>query len=342
MVAERRKADAVKRDAPILVVMGNPPYKRLRAGEAAELIGADMDARWEDLKRPVREAGHGLSLNAFPDLYVAFYRWALWRLFEAEGAQGLGVLAFITNRNFLTGRGFGGLRKMLRERFERIRIVDFRGNTRAVRPAPVERDENIFDIETGVCILVAEASRGAPGEARVEYADVWREGAFSRLDKLNLANAAAADPQQFAYRPIEAAGMDRLTPAGFVGSDWPALDCIFDFRSNGIVTYRDRFVYATEANLLERRIITWKTGDYSKAQEEFRDSAANKVGPALESPFDRAAITRVSYRPLDIRHLYNHPNYIDRPRHSLQAVWGEENVALFALGDGTGGGPAVW
>ena len=342
MVAERREADAVKRDAPILVVMGNPPYKRLRAGEAAELIGADMDARWEDLKRPVREAGHGLSLNAFPDLYVAFYRWALWRLFEAEGAQGLGVLAFITNRNFLTGRGFGGLRKMLRERFERIRIVDFRGNTRAVRPAPVERDENIFDIETGVCILVAEAARGAPGEARVEYADVWREGAFSRLDKLNLANAAAADPQQFAYRPIEAAGMDRLTPAGFVGSDWPALDGIFDFRSNGIVTYRDRFVYATEANLLERRIITWQTGDYSKAQEEFRDSAANKVGPALESPFDRAAITRVSYRPLDIRHLYNHPNYVDRPRHSLQAVWGEENVALFALGDGTGGGPAVW
>ena len=66
MVAERREADAVKRDAPILVVMGNPPYKRLRAGEARDLIGADMDERWEDLKQPVRDAGHGLSLNAFP------------------------------------------------------------------------------------------------------------------------------------------------------------------------------------------------------------------------------------------------------------------------------------
>ena len=129
MVAEREAADSVKRDAPILVVMGNPPYKRLRAGEVPQLVGSDMDARWEDLKRPVREAGYGRSLNAFPDLYVAFYRWALWRLFEAEGAQGRGVLAFITNRNFLTGRGFGGLRKMLRDRF------DFRGD----RAAPARR-----------------------------------------------------------------------------------------------------------------------------------------------------------------------------------------------------------
>ena len=342
MVTERREADAVKRDAPILVVMGNPPYKRLRAGEARNLIGADMDERWEDLKRPVREAGHGLSLNAFPDLYVAFYRWALWRLFEAEGAQSRGVLAFITNRNFLTGRGFGGLRKMLRERFERIRIIDFRGNTRAVRPALVAQDQNVFDIETGVCILVAHASGGDSCEAQVEYADVWREGAFTREDKLTLANAASADPQRLAYRLVEGTGLDRLTPAGFVGRDWPALHLLFDFRSNGIVTYRDQFVYATEANLLERRIVDWQAKDHPSAREEFRDSAANKFLPALDAPFDGAAISRVSYRPLDIRYLYNHRNFVDRPRQSLQEVWGDDNVALFALDGGTGGGPAVW
>ena len=57
MVAEREAADAVKRDAPILVVLGNPPYKRLRAGEVTQLIGADMNTRWEDLKQPVRGRG---------------------------------------------------------------------------------------------------------------------------------------------------------------------------------------------------------------------------------------------------------------------------------------------
>lgn len=342
MVAERREADAVKRDAPILVVMGNPPYKRLRAGEVRDLIGADMDERWEDLKRPVQESGHGRSLNAFPDLYVAFYRWALWRLFEAEGAQSRGVLAFITNRNFLTGRGFGGLRKMLRERFERIRIIDFRGNTRGVRPALVERDQNVFNIETGVCVLVAEAAGGDSCEARVEYADVWQEGAFDRADKLQLANEAAVNRDRFAYRPIEGTDMDRLTPTGFVGRDWPALDCIFDFRSNGIVTYRDRFAYAVTANAVRNRLVRWHALDPADAVEEFKETRDRKVGPAYRTVFDETAIRSVSYRPLDIRFLYNRREFVDFPKADLQEVWGDDNVALFALGDGTGAGPAVW
>lgn len=342
MVAERREADAVKRDVPILVVMGNPPYKRLGTTEARDLIGADMDERWEDLKRPVREAGYGRSLNAFPDLYVAFYRWALWRLFEAKGAQSRGVLAFITNRNFLTGRGFGGLRKMLRERFESIRIVDFRGDSRTARPASVKQDQNVFSIKTGVCILVAKANGSSSDEARVEYADVWREGAFSRADKLNMASAAATDPKRLAFHPIDGTNMDRLTPTGFAGMDWPALGSIFDFRSNGIVTYRDRFAYGLTANAMRDRLVRWHTLDPAEAAEEFKDSAANKVGPALEQPFDNEAIAPISYRPFDIRYLYNHPNFVDRPRYTLQDVWGSDNVALFALDDGTGSGPAVW
>ena len=342
MVAERREADAVKRDAPILVVMGNPPYKRLGAGEARDLIGADMDERWEDLKRPVREAGYGRSLNAFPDLYVAFYRWALWRLFEAEGARSRGVLAFITNRNFLTGRGFGGLRKMLRQRFDSIRIVDFRGDSRTARPAPVDQDQNVFSIKTGVCILVAKTDGGASGEARVEYADVWREGAFTRADKLNLANAAAGDPERFAFRPIDGMDMDRLTPTGFLGMDWPALGCIFDFCSNGIVTYRDRFAYAVTANAMRDRLVRWHTLDPSEAAEEFKETRDRKAGPAYATVLNEAAIRNVSYRPFDIRFLYNRREFVDFPKPDLQDVWGADNVALFALVDGTGAGPAVW
>ena len=342
MVEERRAADAIKRDAPILVVMGNPPYKRLRVGEAAELIGDDMNARWEDLKRPVREAGYGLSLNAFPDLYIAFYRWALWRLFEADRAQGRGVLAFITNRNFLAGRGFGGLRKMLRERFDRIRIVDFRGGTRAVRPAPVQQDQNIFNIETGVCILIAEARNTNADDAQVEYADVWREGVFTRADKLELARVAAVDPDRLPYRRINGSGMDQLTPAGFAETDWPALDRIFAFRSNGIVTYRDQFAYAVAAAALRDRLVRWHALDPAAAAEQFKETRDRKVGPASATEFSEDAIQPVSYRPLDIRWLYNRREFVDFPKQDLQDTWGDANVALFALRDGTGAGPAVW
>ena len=76
----------------------------------------------------MRNAGKGGQLNTFPELSVAFWRWAIWKIFEAENAPGQGVVAFISNRKFLTGWPYAGLRKMMRERFDRIEIIDLRGD----------------------------------------------------------------------------------------------------------------------------------------------------------------------------------------------------------------------
>jgi len=344
IVAERMAADRVKRDVPILVVMGNPPYKRLRAGEISRLVGPDMDARWQDLKQPVIEAGFGRALNAFPDLYIAFYRWALWRLFEAEGSLGRGVLAFITNRGFLTGRGFGGLRKMLRQRFNQLRIIDLRGDNRGALPATVPHDENVFNIEVGVCICIAYATGDKPEgvEAEVSYADAWFERAFTRSEKIELVVAATRDPSRLRDRPVEGTGMDRMKPFGFASTDWPAIAEVFTFRSNGIVTYRDGFVYASDRNVLVSRIKNWLKRPPEQARAEFGDSALNKFGPASRVAFSDAAIEQISYRPLDVRYPYARSEYVDRLRPDLQSTWGANNIALFAMDEGTGGGPAVW
>lgn len=346
LIAEREAADQVKTDEPILVVMGNPPYKRLGSTETTRLVGPFMNALWEDLKQPVKAAGHGRSLNAFPDLYVAFYRWALWRLFEAQGASGRGVLAFITNRSFLGGAAFGGLRRMLRRRFDRIRIIDFRGDQRAARPAVVPRDENIFDIRAGVCVLLAEA-RGeveSQHEARVEYADVWRHGAFDRPAKLDLARQASTEPDLISFTETRRRDMAPLIPRAFEGAGWPSLDRMFDFRSNGVVTYRDHFVYALTAEALRKRIDRWLGSRLtSDARSEFHETRDRKAAPAHATTFDPSALRRTAYRPLDRRYLYNRREFADFPRMTtLQAVWGQSNCALHALNDGTGAGPAVW
>lgn len=345
LIAEREAADQVKTDKPILVVMGNPPYKRLRADETTRLVGPFMNRLWNDLKRPVREAGLGRSLNAFPDLYVAFYRWALWRLFEANGASGRGVLAFITNRKFLVGSAFGGLRRMLRRRFDRIRIIDFRGDKRASRPAVIPSDENIFNIEVGVCVLLAEAhgGRDADAEAHVEYADVWRHDAFDRPAKLGLARLACEDPETLTFTETGGRDMEPLIPRGFDGVDWPSLESLFTFRSNGIVTYRDRFAYALSAEGLHHRIEEW-LGDplSSEAREQFKETRDRKAPPAHSTAFDDSAICQVAYRPLDHRFLYNRREFVDFPKPDLQAAWGGPNCALHALDDGTGSGPAIW
>lgn len=344
MVAERQAADSVKLATPILAIFGNPPYRRLRSGEVARLVGADMAMRWRDLTQPVRDAGYGRSLNAFPDLYIAFYRWALWRLFEADGAQGRGVLAYISNRGFLTGRGFGGLRRMLRRRFNVIRIFDLRGDNQGTRPATVRTDENVFNIQVGVCVLVAYASGNKPKgeEAEVWYADAWNERAYTEADKLRLAFAAASQPEQLHYRAVPGHDMDPLKPVGFADTDWPSVDELLILRSNGIVTYRDDFVYATTQETLATRMQNWLQLPPEEATEQFGDSALNQTGRALVIPFDEDAIERVSYRPLDRRYLYAKPQYVDRLRPLLQGAWGSDNIALFACDDGTGAGPAVW
>lgn len=343
MVHERREADRVKSETPILAIIGNPPYKRLKRGEVDRLVGRAMNERWEDLKTPVRAAGMGLSLNAFPDLCIAFYRWALWRLFEVDGALGRGVLAFITNRTFLTSAGYGGLRQMLRRRFDTIRIIDLRGNNRGALPATVERDENVFRIEVGVCILVATASGEArDGEADVFYADAWRAGAFRRRDKLALAEEAAVRSDRLAFLPVDGTGMARFKPRGFREHDWPSVNEVFRFRSNGIVTYRDEFVYDGNRQALEDRIRDWYDLPMAEATDVFGNSALNSADRARQIDLDLDAVEPIGYRPFDQRFLYNKSGFVDRQRSDLARNWGEANFALMALPGGTGAGPAIW
>ena len=161
IVDERRDADTLKRTMPIIAIIGNPPYRRLDAGEDRGFTSGWDNGFWDDLKQPVRDAGWGNELNTFPELSVAFWRWCLWKIFESEGAPGRGVVCLITNRTFLAGHPYAGLRRMLRRRFDDIAIIDLRGDLRGARPAGIESDEGVFAIQTGVCVLIATVG-GAP------------------------------------------------------------------------------------------------------------------------------------------------------------------------------------
>ena len=244
----------------------------------------------------------------------------------------------------MPGRAFGGLRKMLRERFDSIEILDLRGDNRGALPAGVVADENVFNIETGVCITTAWASGDGDKthRAEVRYADCWDGRAYRRGEKLALLKTWTTGQDRVPFRLVPGDAMDRLKPSGFTGRDWPSLEEILLFRSNGIVTYRDDFSYAPTAEILKDRIRTFLNMRPEDAARVFKESALSKVGPARSVPFDHGAIQLTGYRPLDRRWLYNKAGYVDRLRPDLQASWGAENVCLIAPEDGAGRGPAVW
>lgn len=303
-----------------------------------------MDRLWDDLKEPVRKAGHGNQLNTFPELSVAFWRWAIWKLFEAENAPGRGVVAFISNRKYLTGWPYAGLRQMMRLRFDRIEIIDLRGDVRRGERAGVEADQGVFNIMVGTAITlaIADGSKADGDLADITYLDCWTEGLFRRhakLDWLREGADAGALPNSIT---VDRDALDDMRPRPFLNGDLIGLNECFRFFRSGVQTKRDHFVYSPDRRILADRIAAFRQMDDAAAREAFDPTGARPWNVARDQPFSEEFVQRVAYRPLDIRYLYNHTRFIDRPRPELQETWGEENVGLYAMPFGTGRGPAVW
>jgi len=321
---ERRAADRIKAEQPILAIIGNPPYRRLEEGEDRTLVGQWMNALWDDLKRPVREAHQGNQLNTFPELSVAFWRWAMWKIFEAEGAPQRGVVAFISNRKFLTGWPYAGLRQMMRDRFDRIEIIDLRGDLRRGPRAGIDRDVGVFNIQVGTAITIAVADGSRAGQpAEIHYLDSWAEGHFSREAKLRWLEGGAAAGTLPNSIPVVREPLEDFRPRPFGNGEWPNLRECFVFSKSGMKSGNDPVFVGTQRVELVRKV------------DEFLLQGELGV-------HDEALVWRLSYRPFDLRRFYNDLHLLNRPGPQMQRVWGAQNVGLYALPGGTGAGPAVW
>lgn len=320
---ERKLSDHVKAKQEVLAIIGNPPYRRLEVGETESLVGRWVnDELWEDFKKPVRDAGWGNQLNTFPELSVAFWRWAIWKLFEAESAPKKGVIAFISNRKYLTGKPYAGLRKMLRERFDRIEVYDLRGDGRAGGRAGVEGDQNVFNILTGVAvtIAVADGSKAEGALARVDYLDAWDQGRNSRKAKLAWMLEAEVEGALPGAVQVDRGLLDDMRPLPFLNGELLSLREAFAFTKSGMKSGNDgTFVSFNRAGL----------------ESQVAGADANHAYLADQE-------TYYAYRPLDHRWFYNDAKLLNRRGPEMQRVWGDQNVGLYAMVGGTGLGTAAW
>ena len=186
IISEEANAAAnIKRDLPIMVVMGNPPYSghsanrswEIRDGKKARtFIGNLVQDYYKVDGRPLGEK----NPKWLQDDYVKFIRFGQWRI-EQTGA---GILAFITNHGYLDNPTFRGMRQQLMNAFTDIYILNLHGNAKKKEKSPDgSKDENVFDIQQGVAIGIFVREPGKPGPARVHYADLWglRESKYAAL-----------------------------------------------------------------------------------------------------------------------------------------------------------------
>jgi hypothetical protein len=147
-IISQEAADAVtvKRETPLLVIIGNPPYS---ANSANKIEWIEALIRKDYYPRDhIKEQNPKLLL----DDYVKFIRWAQWRLERTGG----GILAFVTNHGYLENPTFRRMRHALMEAFDELYLLNLHGNAREGETAPDgSPDENVFDIQQGVALLIA-------------------------------------------------------------------------------------------------------------------------------------------------------------------------------------------
>ena len=171
MEEERDKAEAVKQHAPILVILGNPPYNGF-AGAAMD-EERDLVAAYRTVKNVAPPQGQGLN-----DLYVRFFRMAERRI--TAGPEGKGIVCFISNYSWLDGLSFTGMRERYLEVFDRIWIDNLHGDRIISEYAPDGgTSETIFaihgkspGIKIGTAIGLLSQSGRAGRSSRVLYRDV--------------------------------------------------------------------------------------------------------------------------------------------------------------------------
>ena len=321
LAEEAARAGEIKQSAPIMVVLGNPPY----SGHSANK-GEWMNA----LMRGHDTLGNSKTGNYFEcdgaplgernpkwlnDDYVKFMRFAQWRIEQT----GYGVLAFVTNHGFLDNPTFRGMRQSLMQTFDDIYLLDLHGNTKKKEKTPEGgKDDNVFDIQQGVAISLfvkrqaaGQGSKKAAGKlATVRHADLQgrRAAKYEWLWAHDVLSTkwTKLKPQSPQYLAVP---RDTTLLAEYEQS-WKITDAM-PINSVGIVTARDKLTIHWTAEDAWRTVKDFAALTVDEARDKFElgdDSQDWTVKLAQDdlkaSGLRRDKLTAVLYRPFDVRHTY--------------------------------------
>ena len=305
---EANAALSVKRDEPLLVILGNPPYPRdsanpSRVGRELTFIGELI----ENYKQVDGEPLDETNLKALQADYVKFIRWAQWRIDK----NGEGVIGYIVNNSFLDGPTSRGMRQSLLNSFNTIYHLNLHGSSRRTEAVPTaQRDENVFDIIQGVSILLCVKEHNNPSPAKVYYTDMYgsREEKYNTLSKTDVQTTAWNELQPTS--PYYLFVPQATDYSAEYETGWEITD-ILQTSSIGIVTARDKLTIHWTAEDVRETVSDFVSLSVDEARKKYnlrKDTQDWKVHLAQadlrNNPDSVKHIAPIHYRPFDIRWTY--------------------------------------
>ena len=306
---EANAALSVKRDEPLLVILGNPPYPRDSANPSIDNEGelTFIGELIEDYKRINGEPIGEKNLKALQADYVKFIRWAQWRI----DRSGEGIVGYIVNNSFLDGPIFRGMRKDLWDNFNTIYLLNLHGSTRKKEAIPEgKKDENVFDIIQGVSIVLCVKHRDNPMMAKVYYADMWG----SREEKHNILSESGVQTTEWSElqptSPYYLFVPQIVDQKAEYEMGWE-VNKIFQAGQVAIVTGRDKLTLHRTAEEVRETVANFISLPEEVAREKYnlrRDSRDWRVRFAQmdlrNHPDVEKYIVPIYYRPFDARWTY--------------------------------------
>jgi predicted helicase len=323
---ESHLAGKVKKETPILVILGNPPYSGISANMGKWITELIEDYKYVDGKH-FGERKHWLQ-----DDYVKFIRFAQWKIDQA----GEGVLGFITNHSYLDNPTFRGMRQSLMNSFNEIYILDLHGNSLKKEKCPDgSKDENVFDIQQGVAIVLFIKNKGEKQDCKVYHSEMWglRQLKYDCLLKSDIKTIKwkKLNPTSPYYFFVVREEKGREVYEKF----WKITD-VFPVNVTGIVTARDDFVIDFSKEALKRRIAMFRNpsmpDDLIKQTFKLKDTRGWKLTEARkelakDENWDRY-FAGILYRPFDVREIYYTPKMVDWGRPEVMRHMLQENLGL--------------
>ena len=312
---ESHEAGKVKKDTPILVVLGNPPYSG-HSSNTGEWISEKLKEYYQVDGKPLGEK----NPKWLQDDYVKFIRFAQWKIDQA----GEGVLGFITNHSYLDNPTFRGMRQSLMKSFDEIYILDLHGNSLKKEKTPDGgKDENVFDIQQGVAIaFFIKYKKGKTKSFSHSELFGLREDKYTWLNKHTFKSTkwtkVVPHPEFYQFIPTD----NKLANHYY---SFNKITDIFPVNSVGIVTARDGFVIDHDRKQLEKRIKQFRDSNFDteilKTAYDLKENENWKIieqREKLRKDHDwQDAFTKILYRPFDIQWIFYHETMIERSRKEI-------------------------